>query len=226
MGNINWEKEILNVLKGEKKISPFALSSLRKWIINKDLLSYKCNRCNINKWEGSDLTLDLEHKDGNRKNNKLENLEFLCPNCHSQTSTFRGKNSKKKNNTPISPEQVIKLYGQGLNINEILERINFSNGGNYNTVYKILKNNNIVIPTKEDNFKLKKEIEAKKIENKIKLLQKRIDLIFNSNIDFNNKGWGKKVSQIINMTPSASLKFIYREMPEFSKKCWKHSDKK
>lgn len=56
--------------------------------------NYKCNRCSIDNWLGEVLSLELEHKDGNNKNNKRENLEGLCPNCHSLTSTWRGRNKK------------------------------------------------------------------------------------------------------------------------------------
>ena len=55
---------------------------------------HKCNRCGIDSWLGEKLSLELEHKDGNNKNNARENLESLCPNCHSLTSTWRGRNKK------------------------------------------------------------------------------------------------------------------------------------
>ncbi len=54
----------------------------------------KCNKCGLNKWLGEQLILEIEHKDGNKHNNKRENLEALCPNCHSQTPTWRGRNTK------------------------------------------------------------------------------------------------------------------------------------
>ena len=46
-------------------------------------------------YNGKPLTLQLDHIDGNPINNNLENLRFLCPNCHSQTDTFAGKNPSK-----------------------------------------------------------------------------------------------------------------------------------
>ena len=47
-------------------------------------------------WNKKKIVLQLEHKNGNRTDNRLENLEFLCPNCHSQTQTFCGGNTKKR----------------------------------------------------------------------------------------------------------------------------------
>lgn len=58
--------------------------------------NYTCNNCKNDKWMGLQITLELEHKDGNNKNNSRENLECLCPNCHSLTETWRGRNKTGK----------------------------------------------------------------------------------------------------------------------------------
>lgn len=56
------------------------------------LIEYHCAICgNPGNWNGKKLTLTLDHIDGDHYNNTLENLRILCPNCHSQTSTFCGK---------------------------------------------------------------------------------------------------------------------------------------
>lgn len=69
---------------------------LKRRIIKDDLIKYECEKCgNVGEWEGQKLVLQLEHKNGNTYDNRLENLCFLCPNCHSQTNTFSGKNSKR-----------------------------------------------------------------------------------------------------------------------------------
>lgn len=76
-------------------------SSVRKYIITNNLLEYKCQipECgNIGYYCGKPIILELDHIDGNRKNNELSNLRFLCPNCHSQTETFSGKIKVKKEN--------------------------------------------------------------------------------------------------------------------------------
>ena len=52
----------------------------------------KCNRCGLDKWLGQDIILELEHKDGNNKNNVRDNLEMICPNCHSLTPTYKALN--------------------------------------------------------------------------------------------------------------------------------------
>lgn len=56
------------------------------------LYGYKCAECNISEYDGERLMLHLEHIDGNALNNKRGNICLLCPNCHSQTSTYKGRN--------------------------------------------------------------------------------------------------------------------------------------
>jgi 5-methylcytosine-specific restriction endonuclease McrA len=53
---------------------------------------YNCAVCNISDWQGQLITLQVDHIDGNAGNNSPENLRLICPNCHSQTKTFSGRN--------------------------------------------------------------------------------------------------------------------------------------
>lgn len=50
-----------------------------------------CEECHIDTWNNKPIVFQLHHKDGNHKNNKLENLILLCPNCHSQTDNYANK---------------------------------------------------------------------------------------------------------------------------------------
>lgn len=52
-----------------------------------------CWECGITEWNGKEIVLELEHIDGNSSNNHEDNLSLLCPNCHSQTDTYKGKNA-------------------------------------------------------------------------------------------------------------------------------------
>ena len=63
---------------------------LKKYVIS--VFGYSCNICGIFEWNGKDIVLELEHKDGNSENNDISNLCLLCPNCHSQTPTYKGRN--------------------------------------------------------------------------------------------------------------------------------------
>lgn len=69
---------------------------VRNRILKDKIFDYRCSECKIKKWKNKDIILELDHINGNRYDNRLENLRFLCPNCHSQTETFCGKYKKKK----------------------------------------------------------------------------------------------------------------------------------
>lgn len=56
---------------------------------------HKCESCGLEEWMGKLISLDLHHIDGNRMNNNINNLQLLCPNCHSYTDNFKGKNNKR-----------------------------------------------------------------------------------------------------------------------------------
>lgn len=65
-------------------------------IIKDNLIIYECHNCKNNgSWLNKPLSLQLEHINGISNDNRLENLRFLCPNCHSQTETYAGKKLKK-----------------------------------------------------------------------------------------------------------------------------------
>ena len=69
---------------------------LKNKLVNNNLLEYKCQICNnIGEWLGNPMTLQLDHINGVRDDNRIENLRFLCPNCHSQTDTFAGRNKQR-----------------------------------------------------------------------------------------------------------------------------------
>lgn len=70
------------------------ISSLKRRLVNENVLEYKCAICGISEWLGKPLSLQLDHINGINNDHRKENLRFLCPNCHSQTETYAGKNKK------------------------------------------------------------------------------------------------------------------------------------
>lgn len=69
--------------------------NLKRRIREENLITYICSICKMgDTWNNKKLTLQLDHINGVSDDNRLENLRFLCPNCHSQTKTFAAKNNK------------------------------------------------------------------------------------------------------------------------------------
>ena len=68
------------------------MTRLKERILKANLLEYKCSECGISEWNNKHLVLQLDHINGDNRDNRVENLRLLCPNCHSQTETFCGKN--------------------------------------------------------------------------------------------------------------------------------------
>jgi hypothetical protein len=99
---------------------------------------YFCDRCLLTKWNGEFITLELEHIDGRRENQKIDNLSFLCPNCHSQTETFRGRN-KNSRNSLVTDEDLLRALQQAPSIRQALISVGLSpKGGNYIRCKKLL----------------------------------------------------------------------------------------
>jgi DNA-binding transcriptional ArsR family regulator len=63
-------------------------------LLDAGLKASRCERCGLETWRGRPLSLALHHVNGDRLDNRLENLRLLCPNCHSQTDNFAGRNSR------------------------------------------------------------------------------------------------------------------------------------
>lgn len=70
---------------------------LKLRLIKEKIFEHKCYKCNNTFWLELPIPIELEHINGNKKDCRLENLTLLCPNCHAQTPTYRGKNIKRKN---------------------------------------------------------------------------------------------------------------------------------
>jgi len=79
------------------KNSKLSRSAFKNKVLKYKLIEYKCKKCGLaNEWNKKKLTLHLDHINGDSSDNRIENLRFLCPNCHSQTKTYC-VNSIRKN---------------------------------------------------------------------------------------------------------------------------------
>lgn len=98
----NARKKARQTIKNKFKNIPFdelSIHTKRRRLIEE--CNNICSCCKNSLWLGKPIKLELDHVDGNHKNNSKENLRMLCPNCHSMTDTWKGKNKqsfRNKNN--------------------------------------------------------------------------------------------------------------------------------
>lgn len=96
IGNVNNkhnEKPVEYYLRENSYINS---NTLKNKLFSSGLKKYKCEDCGCNKWNDKQISLQLHHINGNDTDNRLENLQILCPNCHSQTDTFTARNIKNQ----------------------------------------------------------------------------------------------------------------------------------
>lgn len=83
----NWSYEDVFV-----ENTPISRTRLRPLCIKYGLYTGKCDECGISDmWNGKPLTIEIDHINGINDDNRIENLRWLCPNCHSQTETYRNR---------------------------------------------------------------------------------------------------------------------------------------
>lgn len=77
--------------------SPVTQKVLRGYVEHHKVIEYKCQLCGCaGEWLNTTIALELDHINGINTDNRIENLRYLCPNCHATTETYRGKNIKVK----------------------------------------------------------------------------------------------------------------------------------
>ena len=135
--NIKYSLE--DILAG--KHPGYQSSKLLERLIEEGYKEMKCECCGIIEWMGKPISFHLHHKDGDHNNNDIENLEILCPNCHSQTDNFAGKNvQKKKIHKKQKKKEKSNKEPAKRGISEDGQR--FYNGrGNYKVLCPICNNN-------------------------------------------------------------------------------------
>jgi hypothetical protein len=74
------------------KDSDVLSSRLKAYLLEQGTLKATCSDCGGESWRGRPIPLELDHRNGDHRDNQLENLRLLCPNCHALTPTYRGKN--------------------------------------------------------------------------------------------------------------------------------------
>ena len=128
-------------LSSLRKDNPMGNSNLRKAYLHYIGPDYKCVICFISDWKNQPLVLQVDHINGDRTNNDPSNLRLLCPNCHSQTDTYCGKNVK---NEYVKESQFIEAIQNSPNVRQTLIAVGLTPlGSNYKRVYDIMIKHNL-----------------------------------------------------------------------------------
>ena len=96
----------------------------------------KCENCGITQWLGNPINLEIHHINGDRSDNSLDNLQLLCPNCHSYTSTFGYKNKYQT----TKEEDFVEALRQSSNIRSALKLLGLTPcGANYERARELIE---------------------------------------------------------------------------------------
>ena len=106
-----------------------------------------CECCGAKEWLNKPINLELHHKDGDRSNCEEDNLELLCPNCHSYTDNYGSKNKK---HIDVSDEEFIEALKQSSSIRQALFAVGLSDAGaNYNRARTLINQHKISLASKK-----------------------------------------------------------------------------
>lgn len=119
----------------------YSTSRLHNFLIQNEI-EYKCAKCGCTDWQDEKISLEVDHINGVKQDNRLENLRYLCPNCHSQTTTYKGKNIRTGTVARVTDEEILQAYRQEGSIRKALLLVRMDpQGANYNRVYEIITKN-------------------------------------------------------------------------------------
>ena len=118
-------------------------SSIRKILHEQFNIKEECQNCGIAEWQGVKIPLELDHINGDSTNNSVDNLRLLCPNCHSITPTWRGRNINT-GKVKVTDDELLTALRKCSNIRQALLEVGLApKGGNYTRARKLSQSGGI-----------------------------------------------------------------------------------
>lgn len=116
-----------------------ATKGLLVWQLKQDR-EWKCECCGLTEWQGKPLSLEIHHINGNRYDNRRENLQILCPNCHSITDNWRARNLQgySKQKPKVTDKELLEAVHSEPTVAKALLKLGLSDGANRHRVRKLL----------------------------------------------------------------------------------------
>jgi Zn finger protein HypA/HybF involved in hydrogenase expression len=93
-------------------------AALKERLFREGILTRRCSHCGLESWCNAPLALHLDHVNGDSEDNRVENLRVLCPNCHSQTATYCGRNKGRRKRSK-SPQRCADVVSVTKCVNEL-----------------------------------------------------------------------------------------------------------
>lgn len=165
LGGINnggIKKDISEYLVNGIKVSS---SKLKNRLLKEGYKEYRCEKCKNTEWYGKPIPLELHHINGDNTDNRLENLQILCPNCHAFTDNYSGKNQRlniiKKTDKEKKQRKLTEKKENEISLasftNDSIKKIAELTKHSERTVKKILEKKSIIVnknkQVKENNDK-------------------------------------------------------------------------
>ena len=115
---------------------PYEFHMVNGW--RKAVRRGKCECCGLTEWLGEPINLEIHHIDGNHNNNELENIQLLCPNCHSYTDNYCGKNINT-GKIKVEDEALVEALNNSSSIRQALISVGLAgSGGNYKRANELI----------------------------------------------------------------------------------------
>jgi hypothetical protein len=157
-----------------------------KYRLKKELeWKHECSICKLSKWMNKDIPLEIDHINGIHTDNRINNIRFICPNCHAQTDTYKGKNVKKEPIAKIDKlcKCGVKIQKKSTNCNKCVNILRLKQAIKGRPSYEQLHNE--IIQTSYVAVSKKYNVSDNTIINWIKSYEKLL-VINNSNNNVNN----------------------------------------